>query len=139
MRRNAIAVVLSLMLLSVCTCCIAGGLWWDGYYLPYKPCRPISYAAGKVVTEATSSILPVSMDVVEKFYDQRLNVQPYPAEIGEWSRQKLPDSRILYSCPAVDINRLSVETGCIYLWESDGNTHIQTMLLRSEGGTVPCP
>ena len=73
--------------------------------------RTISYAAGKVVTEATSSILPVSIDAVEKYYDQRLNVKPYPAEIGHWSRQKLPDSRILYSCPAVDINRLSVVTG----------------------------
>jgi hypothetical protein len=138
-RRNAIVVAVSAVILSLCTCCIAGGLWWDGYYLPYKPCRPLTYPDGKVVTEATSSTTLISIDTVEKYYDQRLAVKPDQAETGHWRRRNVPNARVFYDCPATDINRLSTETGCIYLWSSDGKTYIQTLLLRSEGGNDQCP
>ena len=125
--------------MAICLCCIAGGVWWDGYYLPDKPCRPVHYPEGTVETNNTSVITSDPIEVVLNYYDQRLSVKPYPAETGVWSREKLSDSTVLYLCYGTDINRLSTETGCIYLQSSNGQTQIQTMLLRSEGGNDSCP
>jgi hypothetical protein len=139
MRRTALVVVLSAAVLSVCVCCVAGMVWWNGYYLPYKSCRPVAYPNGSVVTQDTRSTVSEPIDVVIKYYDQRLSVRSNSAEFGQWTKEILPESRILYSCAAVDINRLSTETGCIYIQSVGGSTEIQTKLLRGEGGEWPCP
>jgi hypothetical protein len=138
MRRTALVAVPSATTLCVCTCWFAGVIWWDGYYLPYKPCRPVEYPDGKVIAQDQHIGVSVPIAAVTGYYDRRLNVR-VNAEDGQWNKENLKDARILYWCVAADINRLSAETGCIYLSSAAGKTEIQTMLLRGEGGEWPCP
>jgi hypothetical protein len=114
-------------------------MWWDGEYLPIKPCRPVSYPEGNVETHRAETSTSDPIEAVLIYYDQRLDIQPYPAEIGFWTRQELPDARTLYTCGSVDINRITTETGCIYVSSSNGTTQIETLLMRSEGGIMACP
>ncbi len=138
MRRRRISIAVIGGLLFLVTCCSLIILFFDGYYLPFKPCRPISYPDGSKMSKQFSYTVTVAMDTVLSFYDQRLGVQPLPADTGQWRREELSDSRHLYSCYGVDINGLSTETGCIYVSKQGEGTHIEGMLLRSEGDNIPC-
>jgi hypothetical protein len=147
MQRNTIVIPACSVSLTAlcCLCCLAAGLWWDGYYLPYKPCRPVTYSPNTEVgsgegmwfLESTSD----SLNVVLANYDQRLkpHIVPDYGDTGQWSKEQLPDGRYLYSCFGVDINRLSTETGCIYVKGQATQTQIEGWLFRSEGGNWPCP
>jgi hypothetical protein len=112
----------------------------DGYYLPFKPCRPITYPDGQITTEKFSHITTTPLDLVLSFYDQRLKAQPVlEADVGEWRKEVLGDTKYLYVCYGVDINGLTTETGCIHVNKEEKGTHITTTLLRSEGGSMQCP
>lgn len=120
-------------------CCILACLTLDGYYLPNKPCRPLTYPNAQQTTAQFIHTTTNSIESVLQFYDEKLNVQQFPANTGQWKREILSDGRYLYSCYGVDINLLTTETGCIYLKGETGSTAIETMLLRSEGSNTPCP
>jgi hypothetical protein len=135
-RKISISII---SLLLGCGCLgVAFYVFVSGYYLPYKPCRPVTYPDGKRTTVEFYFTSTDSLTSVLQFYDQQLDVQPFPGDIGQWRREKLADSRYLYSCYGVDINNTTTETGCIYI-DSDGtNTYIRTELLRAEGANNPC-
>lgn len=140
MRRNTIFALSGalLSLLLVACCCIGVALYWDGYYLPNKPCRPITYPDGQTTTTSFSTTTSDSLDAVLQYYDRQLNVQPYPGDMGQWIRVEQADSEYLYSCASVDINGLTTETGCVYISSQGEATYIETELLRSEGGNNQC-
>ena len=138
MRRNRIIAAFSGLLL-VGGGCLILGIFWEGSYLPNKPCRPVVYPEGQTTTEQLSYDINDSIEAVLEFYDQRLNVQPFPGDTGQWRREELSTSKYLYSCYGVDINLLTTETGCIYVNPGGAGTHIETQLLKSEGGSIPCP
>lgn len=136
MRRTILISALGGLALLICCCLI--GLFFEGYYLPFKPCRPITYPDGVRTTQQFSYTTTAPLDVVLLFYDQHLDVQPWPADRGQWRREELEDSKYLYSCYAGDINGLTTETGCIYVSSEKESPHIEGMLFRSEGGNTPC-
>lgn len=137
MNSKKITVIVGVCLMMAC-CCLTI-LFVDGRYLPNKPCRPIMYPSESRTTRQFSNTTPTVIEEVLLFYDKTLDVQPWPADIGLWRREKLTENSYLYSCYGVDINGLSTETGCIYLYQRDENTHIVGILLRSEGDNLPCP
>jgi hypothetical protein len=128
----------------ICACCLAGFLWWDGYYLPNKPCRPIAYPAGNLEGIGTGRrfayITSDSVDLVLAFYDTELKSHTGTdyADTGEWYRSRKENGTYLYRCYGVDINGLTTETGCIYVAPSVSGALIEGWLLRSEGGHVQC-
>ncbi len=74
------------------------------------------------------------------FYDNALNVQPWPGDTGLWTRQELAPGAFWYTCYGTDINRLSTETGCITVrQQAQGTVSIEGLLLRSEGSNAQCP
>lgn len=139
MQRIRILIPLVGILVLSIACCSLAGIYWDGYYLPFKPCRPIIYPDGQSTGEQLSYSAKVPLDSVILFYDQRLNVRPYPADTGQWRREQISQSKYLYSCFGVDINWLTAETGCIYVSGDIEITRIETRLLRGEGGSSACP
>ena len=127
------------------TCCALGAFWLDGYYLTYKTCRPIGYPSGEVAGQGEGKRFAYTTadrsDAVIAFYDQRLKpyVGSYYADLGEWSKSKLPGGNYRYACASVDINRLTTETGCIYVRPGVDGTYIEGWLIRGEGGEAQCP
>ena len=120
-------------------CCILAGLFLDGYYLPSKPCRPITYPDGKRTTKEFSSKTPDSQATVLQFYNQHLGISSTSVvDTGDWKQEKLSDSKYLFSCYSVDLNGLSTESGCIYVSVSGEYIEIDGELNRSEGSNVPC-
>lgn len=137
-KRGRSILTIAVTIVSIICCCLGLGLYWDGYYLPNKPCRPITYPAGKRTTSDFIYTGTESIETILRFYDEQLDIQPYPGDTGQWIRETLPDSRYLYSCFGNDINGMTTETGCIYI-SSDGMTsRITTDFFRSEGGHIPC-
>ncbi len=135
-RKAIIAVAGGLLCLALCSLTV---LFLDGYYLPFKPCRPITYPEGNNTSENFLYTATTGIDTVLAFYDERLDIQPRPGDIGLWRREELEDARYLYSCYGVDINGLSTETGCIYVSEQKMGTRVEGMLFRSEGDNLQCP
>lgn len=73
------------------------------------------------------------------FYSQHLGAQPaLLADKGEWRQEKLSNGTYLFSCYAADINRITTESGCIYVSADGSYTRIEGELNRSEGSNVPC-
>lgn len=136
MRRSMLIFAFGVLALLIC-CLIV--LFFEGYYLPFKPCRPITYPDGIKKGKQFSYTTTATLDVVLSFYDQHLDIQPWPADREQWRKEELGSSTYLYSCYAGDINGLTTETGCIYISNEGGSTLIETMLFRSEGGNIPCP
>jgi len=123
---------------SIILCCLGAGVYWDGYYLPNKPCRPITYPDAKQTTSSFTYTSDESINTLLQFYDQQLNVQAIRTEYGEWAKEQLTSLNYLYSCYSNDVNGMTTETGCIYI-SSDGVTsYIKTEFFRSEGGHIPC-
>ncbi|CAG1006274.1 hypothetical protein ANRL4_03614 [Anaerolineae bacterium] len=120
-------------------CCIAAALFFDGYYLPNKPCRPIVYPDGRREPRPFSDVYRVSFDSVLSFYDQNLHIASSPRDTDLWRKERLSTTAYLYSCYAADINGLTAESGCIYVHQEDNATRVETRLLRSEGSNTPCP
>lgn len=115
-------------------------LFLEGSYLPSKVCRPITYPDGKVTTERFSLKTTDSIEAVLSFYDQQLNAQPWlDAGTNQWGKEALGNSNYLYLCYGVDINRLTTETGCIYVSSRESGSTIEAVLFRSEGGYIQCP
>lgn len=134
-----VAIILLSIILFVGGCCLVI-IFLDGYYLPFKPCRPVSYPSGEIVIEKFSDITTTSPDSILSFYDENLKPQsPLEANVGQWSKELMGNSKYLYACYGVDINRLTTETGCIYISEEEEGTLIEAILFRSEGGNIPCP
>ncbi len=137
MRRLLISVTSVTFLIVVC--CVLIGLFWDGYFLPSKPCRPLTYPDATRTTKAFSIITSDSVDTVLEFYNQHLGVKPvFVSDKGEWRREQLNNGAYLFSCYAGDINRITTESGCIYVSIDGINTKIAGELNRSEGSNVPC-
>ena len=137
MRGRILVLVLGLLFLA---CSGVAVLFWDGYYLPIKPCRPILYPSGERTSKHTSTATASSIDTLLSFYDRQLNVQfSSSATMGHWSRMDLGSGNYGYSCAAADINGLSSETGCIYISQQPNGFLIETLLIRSEGSNLPCP
>jgi len=136
--------VLGCLVVILC-CCFGIIIWWDGYYLPYKYCRPVTYPDGNMngLKEGKwfSTTTTASVNSVMVFYDERLLTGEHSLgdiNLGEWHRKELQDGRLLYECVGIDINLLTVETGCIYISKQNEGTYIESWFLRSEGGTITC-
>lgn len=114
-------------------------IFLEGSYLPFKPCRPRTYPDGGKTNQQFSLSSPDSLSNVLSFYDETLDIKPWPADTAQWRREQLGKSNYLYSCFAVDINKLTTETGCIYISNRDSVVHIEGKLLRSEGSNTACP
>jgi hypothetical protein len=114
-------------------------IFLEGFYLPFKPCRPKTYPDGTKTSQQFSQSSSDTLDKVLEFYDKNLDVKPWPADTAQWRREQLGDFNYLYSCFAVDINKLTTETGCIYVSSIDTVVHIEGELMRSEGSNVACP
>ena len=95
--------------------CVAAAVFLDGFYLPGKPCRPAQHPDGQRTASPFQSVVEADLADVLAFYDTALQVQPWPANTGLWTRQGLAPGAFLYACYGADINRLSTETGCIYV------------------------
>ena len=114
-------------------------LFWDGYYLPKKPCRPITYPDARRTTKTFSITTKDSLETVLEFYTQSLGVKPiFDADTGDWRMERLSDKRYLLSCYGADINGVSTESGCIYVSVDGSHTKIDGDLYRSEGSNIPC-
>lgn len=93
----------------------------------------------------TSTVTRDPLNTVILFYDRHLGLRlvpdnmPLPGDEGEWIKKKLRESTYLYACYGVDINRLTTETGCIYVRSEGKDTRIDIVLIRAEGGYMPCP
>ena len=131
-------IVVSFVFLSV-LCCALIFLFLDGYYLPGKTCRPITYPDARVTTKAFSLVTSDPIDIVLQFYNQQLDARHlYLADSNDWKQEQLSDSKYLFSCYGNDINLLSTESGCIYVSIEGVYTRIEGDLARSEGSNVPC-
>lgn len=132
--------VIGIVLASVVfLCCLPIVLFFEGSYLPNKPCRPMLYPDGTRTTESQNYTVADPIETVLDYYDRRLDArEPSFADTGQWSREQLSNSTIFYSCYGVDINRITTETGCILVSQEASNTRIQTQLWRSEGAHTPC-
>lgn len=132
------------LLVSAATCVVVTMivglcLYIDGYYLPYKPCRPVIYPSGQIVPKNDVYTTTDTVKTVEAFYDQHLNAEGLPRQQGIWVKESLDESMYLYSCHAIDINRTTTETGCIYIRPESDSTYIETKILISEGSNYACP
>ncbi|MCC7361579.1 MAG: hypothetical protein IT317_18990 [Anaerolineales bacterium] len=132
--------LVAVVIVSVVACCALGLLFWDGYYLPQKPCRPIAYPSGQRLGGDQLADNSDDLQLVETFYDDRLVPKPidYP-NFGVWHKDKLDKGVVRYWCYANDINGLTTETGCIDIKRVNDDTIIKYTLRRSEGGFSPCP
>jgi hypothetical protein len=136
--RRSVVFTTSLML-AILMCCIAVGIFWDGYFLPGKPCRLLTYPDATRTAKPYSLVVSDPMNTILEFYDEHLNVQPAPlADFNEWQVEKLNDGSYLCSCYGKDINRITGETGCIYVSVDGDNTKIKSEFYRSEGSNTPC-
>lgn len=137
MKRIIIAIA-SIIILAVMFCALVG-LFWDGYYLPNKPCRPITYPDAKKTTEVFSITTQDSLVSVLEFYTQNLDTKPiFEADTGDWKMEELSSNRYLFSCYGADINLITTESGCIYVSSNGVYTRIDGNFARSEGSNVPC-
>lgn len=138
MRNSLIfasATIITLFLL----CCLSVGVFIEGSLLPNKPCRPALYPNGNRTTESRDYIVSDPLATVVSYYSDLLSAQaPNSVDTGQWSVEKLSESTFLYSCYGVDINRLTTETGCIFVSQETSGTRIRTQLWRSEGGHIQC-
>ena len=130
------AIVLIVMILLICG---AGAVFWDGYWLPGKPCRPIRYPTGETLTTRESIDTPHTFEDVMSFYESRLLIGQPGSQSKLWQKELLSKSTTRYSCYEADINGLTAETGCIIVNQVASGTRIVTLLLRGEGSSLPCP
>lgn len=117
------------------------GIYWDGYYLPLKPCRPITYPDGEHITREISYTTQDSLKTVSQFFEQRLSprlVEGLEIENGQWMKMEVDNELTLYWCESVDINRTTGETGCIYVRPEGDKTNIETEFIRFEGANWLC-
>jgi hypothetical protein len=136
-KRTPALVIILIFLLSCTFICV----YWEGYYLPFKACRPIIYPEGQRITEEISYTTPDPSKTVLPFFDQRLkakSVEDLGWEDGQWMKTKVDSSMTLYWCVGADINLSTGETGCIYVRPEGNGTRIRTEFLRWEGASWLC-
>ena len=135
-KRIAALVVFLLLIPS----CVFMWIYLDGYYLPFKPCRPITYPEGQTIVKEISYTTQDSPEVVSQFFNEELGAKP--ADIvsvdGAWLKEEVAESVTLYWCRGRDINLSTGETGCIYVSPSGDGTHIRTEFQRWEGSSWLC-
>jgi hypothetical protein len=136
MKFRSCALIVVVVILALCG---AGAVFWDGYWLPGKPCRPIRYPTGETLTNSESVDSSRTFEEVMRFYDSRLSIGQPGSQSKLWTKELLSKSTTLYSCYAGDINGLTAETGCIIVNQVSSGTQIVTLLLRGEGSSPPCP
>lgn len=121
--------------------CVLSLVWYDGYFLPHKPCRPINYPDGENSWPKPGQFYFYSIndpvDKVLQFYTDRL-IKVDEAGIFWWELEQLENSKYLYKCTATDLNGLTVETGCIFVRRNQDITLIETILYRSDTVSRPC-
>jgi hypothetical protein len=143
-HRNLIVKLIGIILILLC--CSLVYIFWDGYYLPNKPCRPILYPTGiePRPSEGQSNFYSTedSVSEVVQFYDQRLDAIPTLNSddwVGSrWIRLKLGAASYVYECRSLDINRITKEQGCIYVNETNDGTLVETLFYRYEEETSSC-
>ena len=130
--------------------CCGLALYYDGYFLPYKPCRPLEFPSLKVrpfprqleiyeyrtnlsVDEVTA-LIDNKIDPIVLSEEQYLNV----VASGVWKRKQQADGTQVYQCISGDINGITIEQGCMYIREASEGTLIQTDLSSFETSTFPC-
>lgn len=127
------------MVLVILICCIAAGLFWDGYFLPGKPCRLLTYPNATRTAKPFSLVVPDPINTVLEYYDEHLDPHLAPlADFNEWEVEKLSDASYLYSCYGSDLNLITGETGCIFVSVDGAYTKIVGEFYRSEGSNTPC-
>ena len=137
MKRPIVFITSTVLVLLIC--CIAAGLFWDGYFLPGKPCRLLTYPDATRTARPFSLVATETIDTVLEFYNEHLSAQPASlADLNEWQVEKLSEGSYLYSCYGTDINLITTETGCIFVSFDDAYTKIVGEFYRSEGSNTPC-
>lgn len=138
MRPSQLFILIFMIVLVLC--CISVAIFWDGYYLPMKTCRPITYPEGQRITRTFSVNTQDSTEMVLEFYTNKLNANSASTvEKGKWRMQLLEEDQYLFSCYANDINRITTESGCVYISSEKERTYIVGKFYRSEGSNVQCP
>jgi hypothetical protein len=145
MRRYKLTLRLLSLLLIIGCCSATIFFWWGSYYLPFKPCRPITFPDGIEQGQGTglrfSYTVDEPIDEVLSFYDSRLLGKEYRVGgiyLGQWNKQELGNSQFLYYCYGGDINLMTSESGCIYVRHQGQKTRIAAYLYRSEGANTQC-
>lgn len=141
MRKRTLVIAAALLTCTLASC-LAVAVFWDGYYLPYKPCRPIGYPTGAVVAQEGHDYdfsTGDNLATVVSFYDARLMPTDGGDPTNHWAKETLPASNYLYRCYGSDVNLLTTETGCIYVEpQIGGTTQIRISFFRGEGNGWPC-
>ena len=144
MQRAKIAAILGILL--ILSCCCLTGLYVDGYYLPFKVCRPITYPDGSLNPTRDNTWFSYTVedpiDDVTLFYDQQLPLgmrhRLWGVDLGRWEKNKIGDADYVYSCYGSDINYITIESGCVSVKKEEQGTHIRGWLVRSDSSNVPC-
>ena len=135
--------------LIILLCCGLVFLFIDGYYLPYKPCRPLKFPSlekrplpkwGETYQYRTNQ----SLDEIVELFDQKLRPLVLSEEqslgigISAWKRKQIKEGTYVYQCISADINDITLEQGCMYIKESPEGTLIQTRLWVFETANPRC-
>ena len=125
---------------ALCMIIISCSLFVDGYYLPFKPCRPLVYDTNLSSGQGSSTFVTSDKMVnVINFYDQHLKQGSVSSfENGVWRKTDNTADLVAYSCSSVDVNMITAETGCIYIIKEINGVRIVSELTRNEGSSVPC-
>ena len=135
MKRTSLFVGLAML---ITLCCLAL-IFYDGYFLPFKPYRPIVYPGTNRVTKELSYTTEDAFETVSNFLDDHLEVKDaFGGDIGDWVKEIIGEQNYLYSCYGADINLITTESGCIYVRDTGNGTKIEISFYRSEGSYVPC-
>lgn len=130
-------------------CCGLFLLFFDGYYLPYKPCRPLEFPSlEKISFPKRSKIYEYRtnqpIDEVVELFDNRLHPlvlsreQPLGVGVSDWKRKQLNSKIQVYQCISADINGSTLEQGCLYIRKTRHETAIQMMFGSFETSTFSC-
>jgi len=124
------------LLVLLCGCV---GVLVIGSLLSTKPCRPIIYPTGKIVTERESIMTSDPIETVLAYYNGKLNVKSNSiADTGDWRRNTLDNQGYMFSCSSLDFNRITTETGCLMVSADASGTRIEAILIKAADVEAQC-
>lgn len=130
-------------------CCGQYLIFFDGYYLPHKPCRPLEFPSLEKISfpkrgEIYEYRTDQSIDEVVEIFDERLEpvvlLQDHSlgVAVSDWKRKSLDSRTEVYQCISEDINGIGFEQGCLHIRETSQETLIQMKFGSFETSTFPC-
>lgn len=149
MKKHKSWLIIGMGTLAILLSCGLYGLFWDGYYLPNKPCRPIEYPTAERIDSKPGEVYDYFTDNkienVIDFFDDELRAivlsEKETLEIREsasWVRKNIDSQTYVYQCIASDINGATAEQSCLYVKKMEQGTLIETVLWRFETTTWTC-